>query len=180
MVAVIHTSNSLNMVLNYNEQKAKQGKAECLMAVNYPKDVEQLNFYQKLHRLTNLAALNEQAQRNGIHISLNFDPSEKLDKEKLGAIAKDYMDRIGFGKQPFLMYEHHDAGHPHIHIVTTNIEANGRRIELHNIGRNQSTVARKEIEIKYQLIKADGRKPQQVNEIIPITASKIQYGKSDT
>jgi type IV secretory pathway VirD2 relaxase len=175
MVAVIHTSHSLHMALNYNEQKSKQGKAQCIMAVNYPKDVDQLNFYQKLKRLTKQAALNENTKRNSLHISLNFDPSEKLEREKLEAIAGDYMDKIGFGKQPFLVYEHYDAGHPHLHIVTMNIKADGKRIELHNIGRNQSQKARKEIEIKYKLIKADDKKLQNAHEIKPVSVPKIHY-----
>ncbi len=180
MVAVIHTSHSLHMALNYNEQKSKQGKAQCILAVNYPKDVDQLNFYQKLNRLTKQAALNENTKRNSLHISLNFDPSEKPEKEKLESIAGDYMDKIGFGKQPYLVYEHHDAAHPHLHIVTMNIEADGKRIELHNIGRNQSQKARKEIEIKYKLVKADDKKLQNAYEIKPVSVPKIFYGKSET
>src|SRR6266536_1181464 len=180
MVAVIHASSSLNNALNYNEQKVKQGHGECLLAVNYPKDVEELNFYQKLCRLTNQAALNQRAKVKSVHISLNFDPSEKLPATTLKEIASVYMEKIGFGKQPYLVYEHRDAGHPHLHIVTTNIQANGRRIELHNIGRNQSEKARKEIEISFGLVQADRKKMKQAYELKPVNAQKIQYGKSET
>ncbi|MGI8583448.1 MAG: relaxase/mobilization nuclease domain-containing protein [Chitinophagaceae bacterium] len=38
------------------------------------------------------------------------------------------MDKIGFAEQPYLVYQHLDAGHPHIHIVTTNIQQSGKRI----------------------------------------------------
>ncbi len=56
------------------------------------------------------------------------------------------MSKIGFGDQPYLVYQHFDARHPHIHIVTTNIKSDGSRIKTHNIGRNQSERARREIE----------------------------------
>jgi hypothetical protein len=180
MVAVINTSHSLHMPLNYNEQKAKQKKAVCIAAVNYPKDADHLNFYQKLNRLIKQASLNQQTKRNSIHISLNFSPSEKLSRQQLEEIATTYMDKIGFGKQPFLVYEHNDAGHPHIHIVTTNIKSDGKRIELHNIGRNQSEKARKEIEILFGLIKADSKKQQEQKLQIPVNSQKVQYGKSET
>lgn len=180
MVAIVHTSHSLHSALNYNEQKLKQGKAQCIIAANYPKDVGELNFYQKLNRLTKQSLLNENTKRNSLHISLNFDPSEKLEREKLEAIANNYMDKIGFGNQPYLVYQHHDAGHPHLHIVTTNIQADGKRISLHNIGRNQSQKARKEIEIKYKLVKADDKNLRHAQEIKPISSQKILYGKSDT
>jgi hypothetical protein len=90
------------------------------------------------------------------------------------------MEKIGFGKQPYLVYEHTDAGHPHLHIVTTNIKADGKRIELHNLGRNQSEKARKEIELSFGLVQAENKQLKQVHELKPLNAQKLQYGKSDT
>ncbi len=83
MVAVIHASSSLRNALNYNEQKVNEHVATCLAAVNYPKDVEDLTFHQKLNRLQNQADLNSKTKVNSVHISLNFDPSERLSEEKL-------------------------------------------------------------------------------------------------
>jgi hypothetical protein len=180
MVAVIHSGSSLRNALNYNERKVKEQVATCLAAVHYPKDLEHLNFYQKLSRLQNQAALNVRAKVNSVHISLNFDPSEKLSEERLKEIADTYLQKIGFAKQPYLLYQHNDSGHPHVHIVTTNIKANGKRIELHNLGKNQSEKARKEIEISFGLIKADDSKQQQAWELKPVNVHKVQYGRSET
>jgi hypothetical protein len=179
MVAVIHTPNSLRIALNYNEQKVKEKKAVCIAAHNYPKDLNQLNFYNKLNRLVNQAALNQNVKRNAVHISLNFDPSEKFGHQALEKIANSYMQKIGFGNQPYLVYEHKDAGHPHIHILTTNIQANGKRIELHNIGRDQSEKARKKIEVEFNLVSAN-RKQKHAYDVKPVNARKVQYGKSET
>jgi hypothetical protein len=128
MVARIKKTHSLSRAVNYNEKKVQQHQAECINTVNYAKDPDQLNFYQKLHRLEHQAALNERVEANSVHISLNFDAADKLDKEKLNKIAESYMDQIGFGKQPYLVYQHFDAGHQHIHIVSTNITADGSRL----------------------------------------------------
>src|ERR1051326_7437769 len=149
MVARINKTHSLSTALNYNEKKVQQQKAECIAAVNYAKDPGLLNFHQKLHRLEHQASLNERVTANSVHISLNFDAADKLDKEELGLIANAYMQQIGFGKQPYLVYQHFDAGHQHIHIVTTNIKADGSRIDMNNIGRNQSEQARKQIEKEF-------------------------------
>jgi len=86
------------------------------------------------------------------------------------------MDKIGFGNQPYLVYQHFDAGHPHIHVVTTNIQRDGHRIIMYNIGWNQSKKARLELEEKYGLVKAKGRR-QEVN---PENARKAVYGKAET
>ncbi len=182
MVARIKRGSSLSRTLNYNEQKVKLGGAECINAVGYPKDLDQLSFYDKLHRLEHQAALNERITANTVHISLNFADADQLDQEKLNTIADTYMRMIGFGKQPYLVYEHKDAGHQHIHIVTTNIRADGSKIEMNNIGRNQSEKARKTIEVLYGLTKAEQEKQTKSQEQKPdhFGPPRVQYGKNGT
>lgn len=180
MVAVIKTGHSIHRIVNYNENKLKEGVAECISAANYPKDADTLSFKNKLNRLLNQAALNTNVSRNSVHVSLNFDPSESYSKEKLEAIAESYMQRIGFGNQPYLVYQHNDAGHPHIHIISIKVREDGSRIDTQNIGRNQSEKARKEIEIAFGLIKAEDSKRHKHYLLKPLNAEKIQYGKSET
>jgi hypothetical protein len=180
MVAVIKTSRSINSILNYNENKVKEGVAECISAVNYPLALEKLSFTQKLNRFVKISLLNENTKRNSVHISLNFDPSEKHSKEKLIEIADTYMEKIGFGKQPYLVYQHHDAGHPHLHLVTNNIQRDGKRIDLHLIGVKKSEPARKEIEELFGLVKAEGRKQKEQFSINPINIHRVQYGKAES
>ena len=156
MVAIVHNSGSLRNALHYNENKVNKKVAECIHSMNYPKDTEWLSFRDKINRLEKLTALNQQTKINSVHISLNFDPSERLSKELLKEIANTYVQKISFTEQPYLVYQHHDAGHPHLHIVTTNIKSDGRRIELHNLGGKQSMKANKEIEKEFNLVKAGG------------------------
>ena len=134
MVAIVHNSGSLRNALHYNENKVRQGIAACIHSMNYPKDTKWLSLKDKINRLEKLTMLNQQTKINSVHISLNFDPSEKLTEDKLKAITETYMRKIGFDEQPYMVYQHHDAGHPHLHIVTTNIKSDGKRIELHNLG----------------------------------------------
>jgi len=179
MVAIIKTGHSIRAMLNYNENKIKKGKAECIGQVNHPVDANRLTYAMKLNRLEKQCKLNENVKRNTVHISLNFDPSEaNLPKEKLLEIAEDYMNRIGFGNQPYLIYQHHDAGHPHIHITTINIQENGKRIAMHNIGKDKSEPARKEIEQTFNLIKAENQKKKEYKPE-PVSA-RVLYGKAET
>ena len=180
MVAVIKTGHSIHRIVNYNENKVKEGVAKCISAVNYPKDADKLSLKNKLNRMVNQCALNTNVSRNSVHVSLNFDPSENYSKEKLEAIANTYMERIGFGNQPYLVYQHYDAGHPHIHIVSIKVRENGSRIDTQNIGKNQSEKARKEIEKEFGLVKAEDSKKLKQYQLKPLNAEKIQYGKSET
>lgn len=181
MVAVIKVSSSMHRIFNYNENKVKEGVAECISAENYPLDAEEMSLKIKLDFLLKRMELNENVKRNSVHISLNFDPSEThLTPEKLSTIAGIYMQKLGFGEQPYLVYQHHDAGHPHIHIVTTNIQADGSRIDLHHLGIRKSEPARKEIERTFGLVVADDRQRQQTFRLKPLDVRKVQYGRTAT
>ena len=177
MVAKITVPNSIRRALNYNEQKVKEDKAECIYAHHFLKEADQLNFYEKLNRFQSLIGLNKRATTNTIHISLNFGLDEKIGREQLVEIAASYMEKIGFGSQPYLVYQHRDAGHPHIHIVSTNIQKDGKRILLHNIGRNQSNTARKELERTFNLQKAEVEHRAEAQDIRAINRPEIGVWK---
>lgn len=178
MVAKIKSGKSLIGALNYNENKVKQNKARLIEAMGYYKDTLELNFYDKLLRLTDLAERNERTKTNTVHISLNFAGGESLPEDMLRDIVRDYMEGIGFAYQPYLVYRHTDAGHPHIHIVSTNIKRDGERISLHYLGQNQSEKVRKAIEQKYQLVKAEEQQKQKPNLKADVPAA--EYGKAET
>ncbi len=157
MVARLNTRKSIQKALNYNEAKVADGIGELLLASGFGADVNNLRFAQKLYRFEQLNDRNNHVKTKALHISLNFPPEEDLSSEMLQQIAIDYMDRIGFGQQPYLVYRHFDANHPHIHIVTNTIRADGTAISLHNIGKEISEPAREAIEREFGLIPARGR-----------------------
>ncbi|EHQ24315.1 relaxase/mobilization nuclease domain-containing protein [Mucilaginibacter paludis] len=180
MVAKITTGKTIRGVLNYNEQKVADGTATLIHASKFIREPEDLTYTQKLDRFQKLINQNERTKTNAIHISLNFDKADQLDDTRLIQIADSYMDKIGFGEQPFLVYQHFDAAHQHIHIVTTNIEPGGNRIPLHYIGKNQSEVARKEIEVEFGITVAESKKIDDEYYLKPIQLEKVVYGQSAT
>ncbi|WP_316835058.1 relaxase/mobilization nuclease domain-containing protein [Pedobacter nutrimenti] len=179
MVAILSPGESIRNSFYYNENKVKEGVASLLHAQNYPLKLDELTEKMRLGMLQKLAGLNTRAKVNSLHITLNFDPSESLSKERLIEIADTYMDKIGFGNQPYLIYQHFDAGHPHVHLLTTNIEASGDPISLHHLGIRKSEPARKEIEISYNLVRAESH-PKAENVLKPAYNSKVIYGRSDS
>lgn len=178
MVCKVRCGKSIKGALNYNENKVKEGKAECIGAVNFVGEAQHLGFYDKLAKFQNLIEGNTRAKTNTLHISLNFDVGETLSQNRLNQIAIAYMDKIGFGGQPYLVYQHHDAAHPHLHIVTTNIQDDGRRIGTHNLGKNQSEGARRDIEVQFGLVKAQSKPMQDLDFLQRV--DKVVYGRSET
>jgi Relaxase/Mobilisation nuclease domain len=181
MVAVIKASHALSRILRYNENKVSTGAARFLGEANCPFDGAAVGLMPKLHYLEGMAALNARIEHPGVHISLNFPPDEEsLTDSRLLEMARVYMQEIGFGAQPWLAYRHTDAGHPHLHIVSMKVRPDGSRIDMHNIGRNQSEIARKAIEKSFGLIPAErhGRTAEYKPE--PVQAARVQYGKAPT
>ena len=179
MVAVIHASGSLRSALNYNERKVSQGAATLLDAGYYLQSASQLSFQSKLSRLAARNALNTRIKVNTLHVSLNFSPDEKLSSHKLKTIAASYLEKIGFANQPYLLYEHKDSGHPHVHLITTTIRADGSAIRLHNLGKNQSEKARKALEKEFGLMAAQSQKPLRT-ELKPVDLKAVRYGEAET
>jgi len=105
-----------------------EGKALFLGAFNYWQDDARLTLEDKLQRFDDLVVLNERSHAHTIHISLNFHPDDQLTDKKMRQVGCAFMEKIGFPEQPWLAYRHIDAGHPHMHIVTTNIRPDGYRI----------------------------------------------------
>ena len=180
MVAKLISGKSIRGVLSYNEQKMKEDQAKLIMASNFVRTKDDLSFKAKLDRFKSVMKKNPRAKTNAIHISLNFDPSENPDESTLCLIANEYMERIDFGNQPYLVYQHFDAAHPHIHIITTNIQEDGKRIDIHNLGKTKSEQARKEIEFTYGLVRAESKSQKKSQTIKPIQPDYAAYGKTET
>lgn len=162
-------------ILHYNENKVRTGHAELLAENLFGAEPAHLSFYDKLRCFENYMARNRRATTNAVHISLNFHPSEAIERNTLIEISSTYMERLGFGNQPYLVYEHHDAAHQHLHIVTTNITWTGDRISLHNIGKLKSEPARKHIEKEFGLAKAAIAKERKRDSLAPVI-----YGTSES
>jgi hypothetical protein len=78
MVCKIRSGKSIKGALNYNEHKAKEGVSECIGAANFLGGPEHLTIFDKLRSFEQLIEENARSKTNCVHISLNFDVSEKL------------------------------------------------------------------------------------------------------
>ncbi|GAB3655985.1 conjugal transfer protein MobB [Echinicola sediminis] len=177
MVAKISLGRNILGLLYYNEDKVKKGKASVLSAHGFGSKGGEGTVAEKHKRFRFFTEQNSRAKLNAFHVSLNFSPKDQLDREQLRYIAQQYMERIGYGAQPYLAYQHFDAGHRHVHIVSTNITREGKRIETHNLGREKSEKARKELEQELGLVKAEHQKEQRLS-LEPL--EKLEYGKKES
>ena len=173
MVARITPTKSIAKTISYNEEKVTHGKAKLIRAGNFLQDKDNLSYTDKLHRFQHLNELNARSQVKMWHATLNFQPGEKLSDDQLTAIADRYMQGLQMENQPYLVYRHEDANHPHIHIVSSLIRPDGSRIDTNRMASRLSEPTRKVIEKEFQLqparrqSKSPVPSPDQVQKITP-------------
>jgi hypothetical protein len=173
MVARIVITRSPAKILTYNEEKVSQGKAEFIHARNFLQDKPDLSYASKLRRFQELGELNARSHAKMLHATLNFQPGEHLSNEQLSALADRYMHGLGMSDQPYLVYRHEDANHPHIHLVSTLIQPDGSRIRDSYMATRLSEPTRKAIEKEFHLqparrsSKSPVPSPDQVQKITP-------------
>jgi MobA/VirD2-like, nuclease domain len=177
MVAKITFNESLGSILHYNEQKVAQAQARLIHASGFLDQPERLSYQDKTDRFTRLNELNNRSAVNMLHATLNFDPAETFSIDQSAAISDRYMQGLGMYAQPYLVYEHLDAGHPHLHIVSSLIQANGSRIRTHNMARLRSEPTRLAIEKEFDLVPAGHRQKKQTMSSTSSAPTRIQYGK---
>src|SRR5882757_1698968 len=164
--------------LNYNEKKVKEGQAERIYAGNYLKEASDLVKSEIKGRLENIMELNQRVEKKGTNITLSFSPDDRVYNEMLARIAMEYMERVGFGRQPYVVYRHLDTFAPHLHIVSTNIRPDGKHIHRRYFGGWHLTPVRMAIEEKFGLIKGHKHPDRIPGPATP--GQKLQYGKKPT
>lgn len=97
------------------------------------------------------------------HISLSFSErdKDKLTDKMMAEIAKEYMQKMGITDTQYLIVRHHDAPHPHCHIVYNRVKNDGSTVPDNNIRRRNVEVCR-ELTKKHGLYFANGK--EQVRE----------------
>lgn len=160
MVIRILTGKEVAGAVRYNERKVEEGRAERIQIANYPDQTMAEKYAQfRLQLLEQLTRLNPAIAKPSVHIAIAFHPTELIKDDQLRQIGSEVMTEAGYGRQPYLVYRHDDTEHPHIHIVSVSVDANGRKISDKFI-RTRMNKIRKDTEQKHGLVRAEQRLPQ--------------------
>jgi len=118
---------------------------------------------------------NCRTKKTVFHCSLNPHPDEKLSDEQLTQIAKEYMEALGYGNQPYIVFKHNDIAREHIHIVSLRIDGEGKKIN-DKFEKRRSKQVTDTLERKYDLIPSSKVADKAVEETpkIDITRGNIK------
>lgn len=166
MVAKISIGSSLYGAISYNGEKINEAKGRILGSnkVVIPPDGH-VDVARMVEDFKSFMPKMGRTKKPVLHISLNPHPEDKLTDQDFEILAREYLDKLGFGKQPWVMYKHEDIDRHHIHIVTVNVNEQGKRLNQAFLFRRSKKIT-SELEEKYNLHKAQR---ERVSPDTPIT-----------
>lgn len=172
MVAKINVGNSLFGALAYNAEKVANDKAKVLTANKIFASTDgTFDMAACLRDFESYMPDHCRTEKPIVHISLNPHPDDKLTNEQLTAIAREYMERLGYGDKPYIVYKHEDISRHHLHIVSLRVDEQGRKINDKFEHRRSKEITR-DLEQKYGLLPAERRQRNEERELKRVDASR--------
>ena len=172
MIAKISSTENLGGALGYNFKKVEKEEASILLAQGLYQNKEET--YTMTEVFTDMQALIPEKYRTKkmvFHCSLNPHPDEKLSDETLTQIAKEYMEALGYGNQPYIVFKHNDIAREHIHIVSLRVDGEGRKIN-DKFEKRRSKKITDALERKYSLIPSSKVTDREMKEVSKIDTTK--------
>ena len=152
MIAKISSTENLGGALDYNFKKVEKGEASILLAAElYQSNDGNYTMEDVLADMQALIPKKCRTKKTVFHCSLNPHPDEKLSDETLMQITKEYMEALGYGKQPYIVFKHNDIAREHIHIVSLRVDSEGKKIN-YKFEKRRSKQITDTLERKYNLI----------------------------
>ena len=176
MIAKISSPSRLAAALGYNFKKVEKHEASVLLVQGLFHD--QNGAYSRAQVLADmLRTIPERCRtkKTVFHCSLNPHPDEKLSDEALSRIAAEYMESLGYGAQPYIVFRHNDIPRAHIHIVSLRVDSEGQKID-DRFERRRSKRITDALEAKFGLMPSS---PSQKKEGVSAKPSVVDIDAGD-
>ncbi len=172
MVAKINIGSNLYGALAYNQEKVDESLGKILGSnlVFEPTD-GQFNVSECMNDFMQFVPAHFRTEKPVFHVSLNPHPDDRLTDEQLTDIGREYMERLGYGNQPYLIFKHEDIGREHLHIVSLRVDSTGKKIDDYKEYERSKEIT-EHLERKYNLNPAEGKKRSEQWVLTPVDASK--------
>jgi len=174
MIAKINTGSNLYGALAYNQEKVDEGLGKVLASNLVCEPI--YGHFSVVGCAADFARWMPSPEhlptkKPVIHISLNPHPDDKLADNQLADIGHEYMERLGYGGQPYLIFKHEDIGREHIHIVSLRVNCDGKLIK-NSFEHKRSKEITELLEQKYGLIPAQGQKQPDLWQLTQVDPAK--------
>lgn len=176
MIAKISSPSRLAAALGYNFKKVEKHEASVLLVQGL--FLDRNGAYSRAQVLADmLRTIPERCRtkKTVFHCSLNPHPDEKLSDEALSRIAAEYMEALGYGAQPYIVFRHNDIPRAHIHIVSLRVDSEGQKID-DRFERRRSKRITDALEAKFGLMPSS---PSQKKEGVSAQPSAVDIDVGD-
>ncbi|PIB27553.1 hypothetical protein BFP77_11735 [Maribacter sp. 4U21] len=143
MIGKITIGKDFYGVLAYNEKKVEEGVGYVIDS-----NIEHSTPVNMTQEFNLIRELRPGLGKAVLHLSLNLPYSDFLDDKEFASFGCDYLMKMGFDNNQFIMYRHTDTEHEHIHIIANRVRYSGRITTDSNIKRKSREVLN-ELERKY-------------------------------
>ena len=168
MVAKITIGSGLFGAIKYNADKVNEGKGQLLDTNKIFNDgTGKVDIAQALHDFERHMPLQMRTEKPVIHVSLNPHPNDRLTDKELTEMAHEYMQRMGYGDQPYIIVKHEDIDRHHLHIISVRVDEQGKRINS-DFTHKRSLAIVQDFERRYNLHKGEKRENRQQNPLLPV------------
>ena len=151
MVPNITSGSSFYGVIAYNKIKVDDGTAKVLWHPKIAADTSgNVPIENCVQAFEPYIALNSHVKKPVIHISLNPSLKDILSEEQMTVLAQEFMEKFGYGNQPYIVWLHEDINRKHMHIVSVRINEKGEKIDHNREAVRAQNICR-EMEVKYGL-----------------------------
>lgn len=172
MIAKIGKGSNMYGAILYNQQKVDGENGTVLLLNKIPDTVDgsySVAYFNKCFEP--YLSANIKTEKTVRHISLNPDPSDKVSDEQFTEMAQLYMERMGYGNQPYIVFKHTDIDRTHIHIVSTCVAIGGKKIP-DDYDHPRSMAICRDLEQKYNMKKATEQEHKQANKVFKPVSHK--------
>lgn len=150
MITKLHRPHS-NLVgtLRYNFKKVENDEAIVLYTRNLNFiSSEEVSYLETKNRMYAGMPTEYRTKNITFHASINPHSEDNLSDATIEFFIDDYLEQLGYGKQPYIVFKHEDIDRVHYHIVSLNVDKNGDKINDRFI-RKRSWNILKELSKKY-------------------------------
>ena len=127
IIRILNSPRSARTSLEYNNNKLALGLGATIALHNIDGEGE-YDIEKAITAQEKNPNIHGRTRTLGFHAAISPGPGEEMTDETAARFAQEYMNYLGFGGQPWVLYKHTDIDRVHYHVVSSKVKRDGKVI----------------------------------------------------